>query len=147
MGACPLSPAADRSTIARNAGTSILATCMWARIAIRAGVPVEVDQWGWDCGFYPPAHQGRHVDGAAETFEQARADFEAALREYLPKCSKTDFGEYRRQRARTAWKYAMWGNGCRMPTQWTDGRSKCFCGEEIDIAGTDNHVYAAHMAA
>jgi hypothetical protein len=20
-------------------------------IAIRAGVPVDVDQWGWDCGF------------------------------------------------------------------------------------------------
>jgi hypothetical protein len=22
-------------------------------IAIRAGVPVDVDQWGWNCGFYP----------------------------------------------------------------------------------------------
>jgi hypothetical protein len=22
-------------------------------IGIRAGVPVDVDQWGWSCGFYP----------------------------------------------------------------------------------------------
>jgi hypothetical protein len=22
-------------------------------IGIRAGVPVDVDQWGWNCGFYP----------------------------------------------------------------------------------------------
>ncbi|SHH20073.1 hypothetical protein [Bradyrhizobium erythrophlei] len=116
-------------------------------IAIRAGVPVDVDRWGWDCGFYPPSHHGRHVDGTAETFEQARADFEAAWREYLPKCSEADFEEYRRERARTAWKYRMWGKGCRMPTQSTDGRSRCFCGEPIDIAGVDQHVYAAHMAA
>src|ERR1700722_17944810 len=27
-------------------------------IAIRAGVPVDVDQWGWSCGFYPGSHPG-----------------------------------------------------------------------------------------
>ena len=91
-------------------------------IAIRAGVPVDVDQWGGDCGFYPRSHHGLHVQGTAETFEQARADFEAAWREYLPKCSQADFEECRRQCARTSWKYAMWDNGCRMPTQSTDGR-------------------------
>jgi len=116
-------------------------------IAIRAGVPVDVDQWRWDCGFYSRSHRGRQIQGTAETFEQARADFEAAWKEYLPKCSETDFEEYRRQRALTAWKYAMWGKGCRMPTQSTDGRSRCYCGETIDIGGTENHVYAAHMAA
>jgi len=26
-----------------------------------------------------------------------------------------------------------------------DGRSRCFCGAKIDIAGTEQHVYAAHM--
>jgi integrase len=31
-------------------------------IAVRAGVPVDVDQWGWQCGFYPPSHQGPHYD-------------------------------------------------------------------------------------
>ncbi|SHH22592.1 hypothetical protein [Bradyrhizobium erythrophlei] len=114
-------------------------------IAIRAGVPVDVDQWGWDCGFYPPSHHGRQTNGTAETFEQARVDFEAAWKEYLPKCSEADFEEHRRERARTAWKYAMWDKGCRMPTQSTDGRSQCFCGETIDIAGSAQHVYAAHM--
>ncbi|SHH06557.1 hypothetical protein SAMN05444169_5546 [Bradyrhizobium erythrophlei] len=36
----------------------------------------------------------------------------------------------------------MWDKGCRMPTQSADGRSRCFCGETIDIGGTENHVYA-----
>ncbi|WP_154073317.1 hypothetical protein [Bradyrhizobium erythrophlei] len=120
---------------------------MSGTIAVRAGVPVDVDQWGWDCGFYPPSHHGLHVQGTAETFEQARADFEAAWKEYLPKCSRADFEEYRRSVAWTSWKYAMWDKGCRIPTQSTDGRSQCFCGETIDIAGTAGHVYAAHMAA
>jgi hypothetical protein len=121
------------------------ATCMSARIAIRAGVPVDVDQWGWDCGFYPRSHHGPQVQGTAETFEQARADFEAAWKEYLPKCSQADFDEYRRSVAWNSWKYAMWDKGCRMPMQSTDGRSRCFCGEPIDIAGSAQHVYAAHM--
>jgi hypothetical protein len=82
-----------------------------------------------------------------QTFKQARADFEAAWKEYLPKCSQADFDEYRRSVAWTSWKYAMWSKGCRMPTQSTDGRSRCFCGEAIDIGGTENHVHAAHMAA
>jgi hypothetical protein len=63
-------------------------------IASRAGVPVDVDQWGWDCGFYPRSHDGLYVQGPAETFEQARADFEAAWNEYLPKCSQADFDQY-----------------------------------------------------
>jgi len=49
-------------------------------IGIRAGVPADVDQWGWSCGFYPRSHH----EGTAETFEQARADFEADWRDYLP---------------------------------------------------------------
>ena len=113
-------------------------------IAIRAGVPVDVDQWGWDCGFYPRSHQGLQVQGTAETFEQARADFEAAWKEYLPKCSQADFDEYRRQRAWTAWKYQMGETQNQLPTQSSDGRSQCFCGEPIDIAGATGHVYAAH---
>jgi hypothetical protein len=26
-----------------------------------------------------------------------------------------------------------------------DGRSRCFCGAEIGIADTNEHIYAAHM--
>jgi len=46
-------------------------------IGIRAGVPADVDQWGWTCGFYPQ----RRVDGTAANFEIARSEFEAAWRD------------------------------------------------------------------
>src|SRR3982074_687983 len=39
-------------------------------IGTRAGVPVDVDQWGWSCGFYPRSHRQEHHEGTAETFEQ-----------------------------------------------------------------------------
>ena len=32
-----------------------------------------------------------------------------------------------------------------MPTQMASGRSRCFCGEEIDVAGVGRHVYGAHI--
>jgi hypothetical protein len=114
-------------------------------IAARAGVPVDVDQWSWQCGFYPPSHHGRHTEGTAETFEQARADFEAAWNEYLPKCTEADFEEYRRQEAWTAWKYAMHDAHLRLPTQFPEGHARCYCGATIDIQGTAPHVFAAHM--
>ncbi len=114
-------------------------------ISMRAGIPVNVDQWGWSCGFYPLSHRGVREDGTAPDFFKARTAFEAAWRRLLPKVTEADLAEHRRQRAWTAWKYAMWDAGCRMPTQLPGGRSRCFCGAEIDISGTSEHVYAAHM--
>jgi hypothetical protein len=114
-------------------------------IAERAGVPVDVDQWGWDCGFYPLSHQGVREDGTAADSETARAEFAAAWERYLPHCSEADFGAYRRQEAWTAWKHAMWDAGCRIPTQSTSGQARCFCGSTIDLQGTEDHVYSAHM--
>jgi hypothetical protein len=114
-------------------------------ITERAGVPHDVDRWGWDCGFYPVTHRREHADGTAETFEQARADFEAAWAEYLPKCTPADFEEYRRQRAWTAWKYAMHDTGTKMPTAFPSGSSRCFCGAAINIASSSQHVYEVHM--
>src|SRR3977135_75267 len=66
-------------------------------MGIRAGVPVDEDQWGWSAGLHPRSHRLEHHDGTAETFEQARADFEVAWRNYLPGCTEADFTEYRRQ--------------------------------------------------
>jgi hypothetical protein len=114
-------------------------------ITERAGVPHDVDQWGWDCGFYPVTHGREHADETAVNFEQARADFEAAWANYLPKCTSDDFAEYRRQRAWTARKYAMHDTETKMPTSLPSGRSQCFCGTAIDIASTGRHVYEAHM--
>jgi hypothetical protein len=116
-------------------------------IAQRAGVPHDVDQWGWACGFYPVTHPLTHADGTAETFEQARADFEAAWAEYLPRCTPADFEEYRRQRALTEWKHAMDDTGTKMPTALPNGRWRYFCGATINIASTSQHVYDAHMTA
>src|SRR5450755_2063498 len=82
-------------------------------IGERAGVPVDVHQWGWSCGFYPLSHRGRRAEGTAMTFAEARGDFEAAWREYLPNCTVADFTAYRRQRAFTEWKYAMSDAGCK----------------------------------
>jgi hypothetical protein len=114
-------------------------------ITERAGVPHDVDQWGWICGFYPVTRRGEHADGTAKIFEQARADFEAAWAGYLSRCTPADFEEYQRQRAWAAWKYAMHDTGMKMPTQFPSGRSRCFCGAAINIASTCRHVYEAHM--
>jgi hypothetical protein len=46
-------------------------------IGERAGAPKSADQWGWTCGFHP---RDRHLSGTAGSFDQARADFEAAWR-------------------------------------------------------------------
>jgi hypothetical protein len=114
-------------------------------LAIRTGNPADTDPWEWSCGFYPGCEPREHRNVTSESFDQARADFEAAWAILLPHRSEADFEAWRKQRAFTAWKYAMHDAGCRMPTQSTTGRSRCFCGTEIDIAGVDDHVYAAHM--
>jgi hypothetical protein len=66
-------------------------------IAIRSGNPTDTDPWGWSCGFYPGSHPREHQSGTAATFEQARADFEAAWRVFLSKRTEADFQARRRQ--------------------------------------------------
>jgi hypothetical protein len=74
------------------------------------------------CGFYPISHRGLREDGTAPDLFKARAAFEAAWHRLLPKVTEADLAEYRRQRAWTAWKYAMCDAGCRMPTLMANGR-------------------------
>ncbi|MBR1302173.1 hypothetical protein [Bradyrhizobium sp. AUGA SZCCT0042] len=113
-------------------------------ISVQPGLPTHARQWRWDCGFYQASH--RHSrSGYASTFEQARVGFEAAWKDYLPRCTEADLTEHRRQRAWTAWKYAMHDAGLPLPTQLASGRARCLCGAAIDIAVTDHHVYHAHM--
>src|SRR5262245_17562224 len=90
-------------------------------IGERAGVPKDVAQWGWFCGFFPLSHRGVRADGTATSFEQARAEFEAAWARILPRCTDADFAEHRYQRAFVKWKYRMWSEGHRMPTQAVSG--------------------------
>src|SRR6266436_9430294 len=87
-------------------------------IAIRTGMPPGEDPWGWACGFYPGSHPGECTDGTAATFDQARADFEAAWRVFLSNRTESDFQAWRDQRDSTARKYALWDAGNGVPPDW-----------------------------
>ncbi|MDR3484149.1 MAG: hypothetical protein P4M05_04465 [Bradyrhizobium sp.] len=113
-------------------------------IARRMGCPVDVDQWEWKCGFYPGIEPGQHQDATAVDFDHARADFEAAWQEILPTLAETDFRKWCDQRDFTAWKYAMWDAGRKLPTQLPAGRSRCYCGADLTIGGMPDHVRSAH---
>jgi len=54
-------------------------------ISERTGNPHDTEPWEWQCGFYPGSRPGECTSGTAETFDQARADFEAALRAFRAK--------------------------------------------------------------
>jgi hypothetical protein len=55
------------------------------------------------------------------------------------------FEAYRQSRAFHKWKYRMWNEGVKMPTQLASGKSKCFCGAKIDPTNTEDHISSAHM--
>jgi hypothetical protein len=121
-------------------------------IAIRAGIPHDEDPWGWSCGFYPGCHPGEHTYGSADTFDQARADFEAAWRVFSAKRSEADYQAWRDQRDFTSRKYAMWKRGERFPSQLPNFLMRCPCGETFDSHQLecnlihDPHITTAHSA-
>jgi hypothetical protein len=84
-------------------------------IGLRSGQPTTAEPWGWRCGFY---HPREHQSGTAATFDQARADFEAAWRVFLAKRTEMDFQAWRDQRDWTAEKYRRLDRGERMPHDW-----------------------------
>jgi hypothetical protein len=114
-------------------------------IGERAGVPVDVDQWSWSCGFYPGLEPGQHRDGSAETFKLARVAFEDAWQMLLPQIPDGSFEGYRRSRAFHCWKEQMWAEGKPLPAQMASGRSQCYCGAEIDCQTIGPHIAAEHM--
>ena len=116
-------------------------------IGQRSGVPKDVEQWGWFCGFFPLSHRGVRAEGVAPTLEKARAYFEAAWADILPRCTDADFAEHRYQRAFVKWKYQMWREGHKMPTQTMSGMSKCFCGAIINNMTSGDHIRARHLEA
>jgi hypothetical protein len=113
-------------------------------IAKRIGIPPDEDPWARSCGFYPGSHPRECTNGAAATFDQARAAFEAAWR-ILANRTEADFQEWREAQAFTGWKYRMWDTGRRLPTQATTGRSTCFCGASLTIGSVPDHIRSAHL--
>jgi hypothetical protein len=117
-------------------------------IAIRSGIPHDEDPWGWSCGFYPGNRPGEFTDGTATTFDQARADFEAAWLVFLSKRTEADFQAWRDARDWTARKYAMWKKGERMPSQRPSSLMTCPCGDVFDSHRLEeNLVHVPHLSA
>jgi hypothetical protein len=87
-------------------------------IVERSGAPPSSDQWQWCCGFYPGSNPGDDRHGTAASFETARAAFEAAWREFVPKRSETDFETWRDQAAWMAEMYGRFDRRERMPPDW-----------------------------
>jgi hypothetical protein len=121
-------------------------------IGERAGLPHDVGQWKWMLGFYPMSHRidydhrwNWNPSGTAAMYEEAKAELEAAWRDYLPRCTEANFAENRRARAATVWKYRMHDLGLPMPTQMASGWSKCFCGAPLTIQSVDGHIKQPHM--
>ena len=87
-------------------------------IARAVGNPGAEAQWKWLCGFYPGSNPGEQRGGTADTFDQARAPFEAAWINYLPRRTEADFQAWRDHQAWTAEKYRRFDRGERMPPDW-----------------------------
>jgi hypothetical protein len=120
-------------------------------IGERAGVPVDVDQWKWSCGFYPGSEPGEYQTGTAADFFTARREFEVAWREFSVKKTEADYQEWRDQRDRTARKYAMWADGEKLPSQIPSSLMRCVCGaafhshEPAESYDHRAHIYAAQQ--
>jgi hypothetical protein len=100
-------------------------------IGRRAGVPSSSAQWGWSCGFYPGTDPGEHRSGIAETFEEARANFQTAWQELATTRTEAHYEAWRRQRDWMAWNERMHDLARPLPTQRRDGVARCFCGEVV----------------
>jgi hypothetical protein len=88
-------------------------------IVERSGVANTAEPWEWHCGFYPGGRPGEQRYGRAASFEAARASFEAAWRDYLPKCTDADFEAWRDQEARTTEKYRSFDSRERMLAEFS----------------------------
>jgi hypothetical protein len=84
-------------------------------ISMRTGNPHDTEPWEWQCGFYPGCRPGECTSGTAETFDQARADFEAAWKLFLANRTEADFQAWRDQEAWTREKYRRFDRRERMP--------------------------------
>ena len=117
-------------------------------IGQRSGVPVHVDQWGWSCGFAPGLNPGPHHDGSAETFELARAAFEAAWQRLLPNIPNDAFAEYRSHRAWRAEIAAARERGDKLPWELPNSIMRCVCGAKFDShKPAESYDHRGHICA
>jgi hypothetical protein len=84
------------------------------------------------------------MNGTAATFEDARDAFQRAWDRLAAKKTEAHFELWRRSLDFHAWKNRMHDEKMPMPTQRTDGRARCFCGEEITNASVEMHIHELH---
>jgi hypothetical protein len=123
-------------------------------LAIRAGNPHDTEPWEWRCGFYPGSRPSECSSGTAETFDQARAEFEEAWRVFLSKRTEADFQAWRDQHDWTERKYTLWDAGKKLeppsngPGIPASRFMKCRCGEIFDMHGPEEVVrHVPHISA
>jgi len=104
----------------RSAGNLARPLCRRPRRGDRRaiGIANSAEPWEWHCGFYPGSQPGERCYGTAASFEAARAAFETAWQDYLPRRSETDFEAWREEAAWTAEKYRRFDRHERMPPDW-----------------------------
>lgn len=118
-------------------------------IGERAGVPIDVDQWGRDCGFYPGLHPGQHRYGTAATFEEARAGFETDWQSLQPEIPEDAFDKYRHERDLKAEIRAKRARGEKLESEFPSSMMRCVCGIRFDSHKLNEsydhraHIYAA----
>jgi hypothetical protein len=116
-------------------------------IGERAGVPLDVDRWGWNVGFYPGSEPGELRRGTAPDFFTARREFEIAWREFSGTKTDADYQEWRDHRDFMASKYASWARGEKPPP--ASSMMRCVCGVQFDSWKPEEsydhraHIYAA----
>jgi hypothetical protein len=74
-----------------------MATCTPARSRSVSATPVRLQNGNGGVAFILDRDRANDTNGAAATFDQARADFEAAGRVFLANRRKADFQEWRDQ--------------------------------------------------
>ncbi|OKO87559.1 hypothetical protein AC629_13460 [Bradyrhizobium sp. NAS80.1] len=121
-------------------------------IGQRAGVPVNVEQWGWSCGFYPGMEPGAKRSGTAGTFEAAREAFETTWSEMLPTISESALAEWRHDRDWRAAMAAKRARGDKLDSDVQNTLMRCICGtvfdswKPVESYPHRQHIYAAQAA-
>jgi hypothetical protein len=79
----------------------------------------EAVQRLWTCGFQPGGAPKDYALGLADTFEEARDQWQAAWEVYLPRRTEIDFEEWRQHHRFMADKLAVACPHRRRPISWS----------------------------
>jgi len=113
-------------------------------IGERAGVPVDVNQWSWSCGFYPGLHPGQHRHGAHRRSPKRVLALRPTGRPCCRRCRKVPLT---RTATRPSHRMEVSHVGLRLSDADANPRRSldCFCGTEITDASVNAHIHERHM--